>query len=171
MALTFNGSESWRWDRRSQEVRLSAWLGSDLILCRVSRRAVEVRCGNSPSPCTCLRVAKEHFDEITARLDAVQDDFKDSPIETQYFSQSSSYASAAKMIGNTVRFLLIQAYDLAIEKRFTLDVPKAPIQIVIEEYGSLGENDVNLDLFISANGLKGDDILYLPAGREVLTYV
>jgi hypothetical protein len=69
MALTFDGPESWRWDRQSQEVRLNAWLGSGLILCRVSRKAIEGRCGNSPSPSTCLRAAKEHFDEITARLD------------------------------------------------------------------------------------------------------
>jgi len=111
------------------------------------------------------------FTLITDSLDNVQTDFAENDIDQQYFSQSSSYASSALLIGQTVRFLLIQAYDLRIEKRFTLETAKTPAQIVIEEYGSLGDGDENLDLFISSNGLKGKDILYLPAGREVVTYV
>jgi hypothetical protein len=57
-----------------------------------------------------------------------------------------------------------------VEKRFKLSLPRAPIEIVITEYGSLGENDAYLDEFISANDLSSYEILMLPAGREVVTY-
>ena len=43
--------------------------------------------------------------------------------------------------------------------------------ITIDEYGELGDNDINYDLFISSNNLKGNDILLLEAGREVVVYV
>jgi hypothetical protein len=61
--------------------------------------------------------------------------------------------------------------NLAIERRFTLDRPRAPIEIAITEYGGLGANDFNLDLFIYSNDLHGKDIMLLARGREVVVYV
>lgn len=68
MALVFNGPGTWRWDERDQEVRLSAWLDSRLVLCRVSREAIEDHYGERLTPRACLEAARDHFEEITSRL-------------------------------------------------------------------------------------------------------
>lgn len=111
------------------------------------------------------------FEKVTESLDAMQENFQDTDIDLQYFSQSQSFGNAALMFAQAIRYLLIALYDLKIEKRFTLGKPRAPIEITVTEYGDLGENDVNLDLFIVSNELKGNDIILLPPNREVVVYV
>ena len=113
----------------------------------------------------------ELFKNITDALDTTQELFKDEIIDEQYFSQSESYSDAVLMISQTIAYLLRSAFDLSIEKRFILEKRRAPIEITVSEYGDLGEGDSNFDLFIASNGLKGNDILILPEGREVLVYV
>ena len=113
----------------------------------------------------------ELFKNITDTLDGTQELFKDEIIDGQYFSQSESYSDALLMISQTIAYLLRSAFDLSIEKRFVLEKMRAPIEITISEYGDLGENDINFDLFIESNSLKGNEILILPEGREVLVYV
>ena len=118
-----------------------------------------------------IEVNTELFKNITDTLDATQELFQDEIIDDQYFSQSESYSDAVLMISQTIAYLLRSAFDLSIEKRFVLEKMRAPIEITISEYGDLGEFDSNFDLFIASNGLKGNDILILPEGREVLVYV
>jgi len=113
----------------------------------------------------------DYFDTVTNALDGVQSDFDSSPIEEQYFSQSQSFSNASRLMALTMQFLLSAAYDLKIEKRFTLDRPRAPIEIALTEYGGPGTDDSNYELFIASNNLKDKDILLLPAGREVVIYV
>jgi hypothetical protein len=113
----------------------------------------------------------ELFNLIVNGLDTDQEFFEDNDIDNQYFSQSASYADALKIIALANQYLLKASFDLAIERRFLLKKGSSPIIITIEQYGDLGDNDSNLDLFIESNGLKNNDILWLPAGREVITYV
>ncbi len=109
----------------------------------------------------------DKFSQISNALDSVQDNFAGSTIDEQYFSQSQSYSSAVKLIGTAVKYLITSSFSLKVEKRFTLTEPRTPIDIAITEYG----NDSYLDLLIDSNGLKGKDILLLPAGREIVVYV
>lgn len=111
------------------------------------------------------------FVDITDGLDDIQEAFKDNDIDIQYFSQSSSFSDASIIVAQASAYLLKRSFDLAIERRFTIERPRAPIEITITEYGDLGADDANLDLFIAANSLKNIDILILPAGREVVVYV
>jgi hypothetical protein len=111
------------------------------------------------------------FNTITNALDTAQADFSSNDVDEQYFSQTTTYQLLSKLVGEVSRYLLISAFDLKVEKRFILDKPTLPIDITINEYGSLGDGDSNFDLFISSNNLKGSDIILLPAGREVLIYV
>jgi len=111
------------------------------------------------------------FSQVVDDLDAVQSRFADAGIDGQFFTQTRSYASLSQLIGRTIQFLLISAFDLKVERRFTLDRPRSPLEITITEYGDIGENDSNFDLFIQSNGLKAEEILLLPAGREVVVYV
>jgi len=106
------------------------------------------------------------FTTITDSLDLVQELYKDSPIELQYFSQSQSYSDALVLAGLAVRYLLVQSFSLAVERRFTLRSDRNFIEIVASELGSLD----GLDEFIESNNLSGNDFFYIPAGREVVVY-
>jgi hypothetical protein len=108
---------------------------------------------------------------ITDILDEAQTLFEDEDLDAQYFSQSETFNDALGLTSTAQQYLLSSAYDLSVERRFTLPKPKTPLQIVGEEYGSFGaQNDDLIDLFISSNNLRGTEILFLPAGREVLVY-
>lgn len=111
------------------------------------------------------------FDDATDALDGAQDDFVSNPIDRQYFSQSEAYADAMLLVYQAIQYLVKTSFDLKIEKRFTITRDRAPIEITISEYGTLGDADEMFDFFISTNALEGFDILLLPAGREVVVYV
>lgn len=113
----------------------------------------------------------DQFIKITDGLDDVQTIYINNDIDTQYFSQSGSFNDSSIITAEAISYLLISSFDLAIEKRFILEKPRASIEITITEYGTLGLDDVNYDTFIDSNKLKGNDILLLPAGREVVVYV
>lgn len=116
-------------------------------------------------------VVSDNFTSITDALDATQAAFLSHDIDLQYFSQSDSFSDVSIITAQAVSYLLIASFDLRIEKRFTLERPTNPASITIDEYGTLGPNDDNLALFLESNELSGDDILILPAGREVVVYV
>ncbi len=111
------------------------------------------------------------FMAITDGLDATQEAFISQAIDLQYFSQSASFSDASVIVSLAMTFLLMSAFDLATEKRFILKTSRAPIEIAITEYGTLGLGDMNFDLLIASNNLKDQDILILPAGQEVVVYV
>lgn len=111
------------------------------------------------------------FTSVTNDLDSAQELFKNSDIDVQYFSESQSFSDTYLIISQAVAYLLQASFDLAIERTFVLETPRAPIEITITEYGGLGESDSNYDLFIESNNLKGQEIIILPAGREVVVYV
>jgi len=112
----------------------------------------------------------ELFDTVTEKLDESQTDFEDQDFVTQYFSQTQTYKTASDLIATANQYLLTLAPSLQVEKRIILDRPRAPIEITISEYGDLGEDDSNFDLFIETNELKGDEILMLDRGVEVVVY-
>lgn len=113
----------------------------------------------------------DSFEQMIDALDDAQDLFTGELLGDQYFSQSRSFQlSAQTVIGSSI-FLLQSLFDLAAEKRFTLGQDRAPVEITIKEYGTMGEDDSNFDFFVVTNDLHGDDILLLPAGREVVVYV
>lgn len=111
------------------------------------------------------------FQAMTDSLDEDQEFFAAEMITNRYFSQSSSYADLLRLIALGIKYILNESFDLKIEKRFRIGRDRTPIDITIEEYKSLGDNDENLDFFIATNKLKGEDILLLRAGTEVVVYV
>lgn len=113
----------------------------------------------------------DQFTDITNALDNVQDNFIYKDIDLQYFSQSASFSDASIIIGEALEYLLLASYELKIEKRLTMAYPRAPIEVTVTEYGTLGLNDENFDLFIASNKLKNNELLILPANKEVVVYV
>lgn len=110
------------------------------------------------------------FNDIVDELELAQEAFSNKTIDKQYYCFNESYTDAALVVYLAVEYLLRTALELSVERRFTIDRPRAPIEIVISEYGGLGEKDANLDLFIRSNDLHGKDIMLLPRGREVVVY-
>jgi hypothetical protein len=110
------------------------------------------------------------FNSSIAALDEIQDLFSTLDIDFQYFSESESYTSLITLYTFAIQYLLVQFYNLKAEKRFTIKNPRSPLEIAVTEYGSLGDLDFYYDLFLSSNELNGNDILLLPAGREVVIY-
>ena len=46
--------EKWQWDAGHQEVRFCAWQNGVLVMCRISREAIEDRCPDPPTPGACV---------------------------------------------------------------------------------------------------------------------
>ncbi|MCK5603580.1 DNA circularization N-terminal domain-containing protein [Candidatus Pacearchaeota archaeon] len=111
------------------------------------------------------------FNRMLAALEAVQDTFSTEDIDNQYWAMTDGISEASILVSQAVRYLLVSSFDLKVERRFILEEPAAPIAIAAREYGGFGENDSNYDLFIESNDLHGNDILWLPSGREVVIYV
>lgn len=119
---------------------------------------------------TAIQNLTDIYNGIVDALDQAMDSFSDNNIDDQYYSFVDSYTDAATLLNLAIEYLLTIAFDLSIERTFIIDRPRTPIEITITEYGTLGENDRNLDLFIRSNNLIGKDILLLPQGREVRVY-
>jgi hypothetical protein len=113
----------------------------------------------------------DDFSTITNNLDTIQGFFDDRTMDLQFFSQSISYKELSETVTLAISQALDVSFDLAIEKRFILEKPRAPIEIALKEYNGPGVNDDNLIKFINANNLHGRDMLLLKAGVEVVVYV
>jgi hypothetical protein len=113
------------------------------------------------------------FTAITDALDSVQSATETDSITEQYFSNGLSYHELARLVSLGIAFLSRLIFDLKIAKRFTLDRPRHPGEIVVTEYSPADSStyDALYDLFIASNNLIGNDIILLPAGREVVVYV
>lgn len=157
-----------------QELSLSAILASNAEIVVTGPQKPEVPvAGAIQSRSQAIEFAldlRDRFIGITDVLDESQILFEDNDIDFQYFSQTETFNTAAQLTSIGQQYLLTAAYDLSVERRFTLIKPKTPLQIVGEEYKSFGDNDNLIDLFISSNNLRGTEILFLPAGKEVVVY-
>ena len=60
--------EKWQWDSGHQEVRFCAWQNGVVVMCRISREAIEDRYLHPKTPGACVEAAREHFADIAARL-------------------------------------------------------------------------------------------------------
>jgi hypothetical protein len=109
----------------------------------------------------------EFFNAAIINLDTDQNKFINSNIEDQYISFLETYSVLVNGIYLTLGFLLKNSFDLAVEKRFFLKKPRAPIEICMNEY-----KDIEfLDFFIATNKLKDLEIMLLPVGKEIVVYL
>jgi prophage DNA circulation protein len=84
-----------------------------------------------------------------------------------YVASQETLAGLTDAMANARAALINQAYNLRTERRITLATERTPLDLVAEFYG--GSID-ELDDFIKTNGLQGDEIILIPAGREVVYY-
>lgn len=117
-----------------------------------------------------LDLAQQLLDALSDMLtfyDEQQENQESALLEDQYFSNSVVYNDLILLVGLTLKYILGIISDLNIEKKTTLDKPHSTAELCISEYGTLDKYD---DL-ININKLKGSEILWLPAGKEVTVYV
>ncbi len=104
-------------------------------------------------------------------IEAIQENFSDLRIDQQYYSSTATYTTLIKTYSLCFQLLISQFYNLKVEKIITLKNHRSPLEITVTEYGDLGLNDVNYDLFLESNELTADEILLLNPGTEVVIYV
>lgn len=112
----------------------------------------------------------DNFNAVMETLESAQELAEIQNIDHQFFAQSQSFGVMAQLTNKSIKYLQRIAYDLKVERRITLKKPRAVIELAVNEYGGFGENDSNVALFIETNKLKGDDVIMLPPGREVVIY-
>lgn len=117
-----------------------------------------------------LDLAQQIADSYLAtieELDAQQTALEDQPIATRYIAARTTYNDLIKLLGLTLLYLQGLVSELKIERRITLDRPRAVAELCISEFHSLDQYDE----IVAANKLKGAEILMLPAGKEIVLYV
>lgn len=113
------------------------------------------------------------LDTVTNSLDVSQAYYDGIRLDGQYFSQSKSYANATTLTAETQAYLTELSFSLKSVKTYALQSGRASMEIAMAEYGIPGVpwNDAAYQLFIDSNNLIGQDVLWLPAGRQVVIYV
>lgn len=124
-----------------------------------------------PEVVSAIQNITDIFNNTVSTLETIQDLFATLDIDRQYYSFLKQYTILVNIYSNAIRFLITEFYNLQAEKRFTIKNARSPLEIAVTEYGELGEDDFYYDLFLTSNNLSGNDILLLPAGREVVIYV
>jgi len=109
--------------------------------------------------------------EAQAALDRAAAMTANSRIENQFVARANSGEAIATLNAAVVRYIMDSLFSLKIERRLVLDKPRAPLEIVITELGATAETaDELYTRFCAWNGLHGQEMLLLPAGREVVIY-
>jgi len=146
-------------------------MATSAVLIASAQSVIDAELETRKDALDAAEVISELFVNSTEQLDQLQKLFEDNRADRQYFSQSESFPDTTQAVLNAVDLAIKTSFNLKIEKRFVLEYPRAPIEIALTEYGGPGENDANFDFFITSNGLAGNEILLLPAGKEVVVYV
>lgn len=113
--------------------------------------------------------AAENMEEISGLVlnfiestEAANPTFRANPETVQALVDAASIAKAS---------LLERSFSLKAEHRVTLATERTPLDLLAEFYGvELDNLDESLDEFIVTNSLKGNEIILIPAGREVVYY-
>lgn len=88
-------------------------------------------------------------------------------IGTYQTDTGEAYQAIRDTVALAAGFLVEVSFSLVPERRVVLDRARTPIDLAAELYGAV---DSSLDFLIETNGLTGDEIFELPAGRSVVYY-
>lgn len=146
----------------------------ELVECAIFTSLARVVTTSTPSSRSHAVLTAEslltEFSDVVDALDTAASEFDDLNWDLRCFSQTSAYTVISTLVSRCVAYLMRLAYDLKIEKRFTLKRPTGVISLAIEHYPDI-DVDKACDLIIKANELSGDEILLMASGREIVVYV
>lgn len=86
----------------------------------------------------------------------------------QLVDTGESYAALQNAGALATGYLVEYSFSLIQERRLVLGRARTIIDLAGQLYGSV---DDKLDTMIDINGLSGDEIVEVPAGREITYYV
>jgi len=108
-------------------------------------------------------------DDILQLFEDVTNWRDDNYATLQELDEGRNYQALQEAVAITAGFVIDLSFDLRQERSVVLTESRNIVELVAELYQK--EPDDELDFFITSNGLTGDEILELPAGREVVYYV
>jgi prophage DNA circulation protein len=114
-----------------------------------------------PAALEAAEVVAAQFDEVVAWREAGYE-------ATGEVDTGGSYMALQEAVAVMLGFIIEISFTLPAERREVLTRPRALIDYVAEKYGTVDED---LDFFIESNNLTGDEIIELPAGRELVFYI
>ena len=118
-----------------------------------------------------MTAVRSYFADMTSGLDAAGAVFRGQKIEDQYFSQSAAYPAALVLVGHLSRYLLELLFSLKTETRIVLNRRRATFEVAIKEYNATAATaDDVYSFLVATNRLTGLEVLWLPAGRELVIY-
>jgi hypothetical protein len=124
-----------------------------------------------PEALSVLSQYRQFSRETQAALDALSKASAGNSFDKQYFPRKESAEPIAALDAAVTRYLLSVLFDLRVERTIVLDRPRAPLELCISEMSAnAGNIDRLYPAFLKQNGLHGNDILLLEAGREVKVY-
>ena len=106
-------------------------------------------------------VILEQFEAVIAWRD---DNFE----ALEIIDTGEAYQQLQEAVSITIGFLVELSFSLKQERSIVLDGPRTIIDLAGELYGTV---DQELDFLITSNNLSGDEILELPAGKEIVYYI
>ena len=112
---------------------------------------------------------RQKFQDVTNALDTYGEDFTDLLYHQRYFSQTDTFSSLADLAAKSQEYLLDLSVSLKKEKTVFLDRPLSATFAALEFYDNA--DDETVDLLIDTNCLNLEEIMVIPAGRELLIYV
>lgn len=151
-----------------QQTSLLATVGANALIC-----ATPVETSGLKSQKDAISTAEQingQYLAMVSNMEESQEVFDETSFADQHFSQEQSYYDSLMETAQAMEYLMASSFDLKKERIITLQKGTTPIEIATIEYGGLGPNDENLDLFLESNDLHGEDILFLMAGRTVKIY-
>lgn len=86
----------------------------------------------------------------------------------QLVDTGESYAALQNAGALASGYLVEYSFSLIQERRLVLGRARTIIDLAGQLYGTV---DDKLDAMIDTNGLSGDEIIEVPAGREIVYYV
>ena len=151
---------------------LALEFGATLALMAGAQIVVTTEYKTRPEVVMAIDRTTAFFNSVVRRLEAVQELYKDLTIDRQYFSQTQTYHDLIRLYTLVFQYLILQFYNLKIEKKIILRKDRNPLEIAITEYQpNPDEIDYYYSLLLESNDLHGNEIILCPAGKQLRIYV
>ena len=109
------------------------------------------------------------FEDLTNALDGYGAEFDALLYYQRYFSQTDTFSLLSDLTAKSQAYLLSLIVSLKKEKTVVLDRPLPAVFAALDYYND--DSDETLNFLIETNKLTLDEIMVIPAGRELLIYV
>ena len=109
------------------------------------------------------------FEDLTNALDGYGAEFDALLYHERYFSQTDTFSLLSDLTAKAQAYLLSLIVSLKKEKTVVLDKPLPAVFVALDYYND--DSDETLNFLIETNKLTLDEIMVIPAGRELLIYV